>query len=457
MTKMESALSGFRDVFGGELIDPSNAEYDSARVVWNGMVDRRPALIARCADPEDVVAAIRFAREHDLVVAVRSGGHSVAGFSTCDDGLLIDLAHVRGARVDPEARIAKVGGGALLGELDLAAQEFDLACPVGVVSHTGVAGLTLGGGMGRLQRKHGLPIDNLVAVDLVTADGGLIRADEDTDPELFWGVRGAGANFGVATSFEFQLHPVGPTITHGFLVSTIDRAHEVAARFAEFGANGSDDLMPTLTFATVGPDDPWSELEGKPVAVVQVSHCGDVDKAARDVEPLRSGRPVADTIEPKQYLSVQGANDEELAWGKRFYMKGGFANAIPGELIDACIEGIRDAPGRCGIGFWAQGGAMASAPVESTAFTGRDAAFWIGMEAFWEDPAQDDEFRGWGRRVWEMIKPFTADGHYVNDVIETGQNVVRSIYGDAKYERLVALKRTYDPDNVFRLNQNVVP
>ena len=457
MTKMESALSGFRDVFGGELIDPSNAEYDSARVVWNGMVDRRPALIARCADPEDVVAAIRFAREHDLVVAVRSGGHSVAGFSTCDDGLLIDLAHVRGARVDPEARIAKVGGGALLGELDLAAQEFDLACPVGVVSHTGVAGLTLGGGMGRLQRKHGLTIDNLVAVDLVTADGGLIRADEDTDPELFWGVRGAGANFGVATSFEFQLHPVGPTITHGFLVSTIDRAHEVAARFAEFGANGSDDLMPTLTFATVGPDDPWSELEGKPVAVVQVSHCGDVDKAARDVEPLRSGRPVADTIEPKQYLSVQGANDEELAWGKRFYMKGGFANAIPGELIDACIEGIRDAPGRCGIGFWAQGGAMASAPVESTAFTGRDAAFWIGMEAFWEDPAQDDEFRGWGRRVWETIKPFTADGHYVNDVIETGQNVVRSIYGDAKYERLVALKRTYDPDNVFRLNQNVVP
>jgi FAD/FMN-containing dehydrogenase len=457
VSKMESALSGFKDVFRGELIDPSHAEYDAARVVWNGMVDRRPALIARCADSGDVVSAIRFAREHDLVVAVRSGGHSVAGFSTCDGGLLIDLARMRGARVDTENRTATVSGGALLRELDLAAQEWDLACPVGVVSHTGVAGLTLGGGMGRLQRKHGLTIDNLLAVDLVTADGNLIRVAEETNPELFWAVRGAGANFGVATSFEFRLHPVGPMITHGLLVYTIDRAHEVAARFAEFGATGPDEMMPTLTFGTVGPDDPWSELEGKAAAVVQVTHSGGVDDAARDLAPLHLERPVADTVKPKQYLSVQGANDEELAWGKRFYMKGGFVNAIPDELIDACIEGIGDAPGRCGIGFWAQGGAMAQVPVDSTAFTGRDAAFWIGLEAFWEDPAQDDEFAGWGRRVWETLKRFTADGHYVNDVIETGQSVVRSIYGDAKYERLLALKRTYDPENVFRLNQNVVP
>ena len=457
MSRMDSTLLGFKDVFRGDLIDPSHADYHSARVVWNGMVDRRPALIARCVDSEDVVSAIRFAREHDLVVAVRSGGHSVAGFSTCDDGLLIDLSRMRGARVDPKARIAHVNGGALLRELDLAAQGFDLACPVGVVSHTGVAGLTLGGGMGRLQRRFGLTLDNLLAVDLITAGGHPIRVTEDANPELFWGVRGAGANFGIATSFEFRLHPVGPMITNGLLVYPIDRAHEVAARFAEFGATGPDEVMPTLTFGTVGPDDPWSELEGKPVAVVQVTHSGGAADAVRDIGPLRIDHPVADTIKPRQYLSVQGANDEELAWGKRFYMKGGFVNAIPDELIDACTEGMADAPGRCGIGFWAQGGAVARLPANSTAFTGRDAAFWIGLEAFWEDPAQDDDFAGWGRRVWETLKPYTADGHYVNDVIETGQSVVRSIYGHAKYEKLLALKRTYDPDNVFRLNQNVVP
>jgi FAD/FMN-containing dehydrogenase len=452
-----SAVSGFRDVFRGEIIEPTHSAYDAARVVWNGMVDRRPALIARCADTQDVISAIGFAREHDLVIAVRSGGHSVAGFSTCDDGLLIDMANMRGVQVDPAGRVARVNGGALLRELDLSAQEFGLACPVGVVSHTGVAGLTLGGGMGRLQRRYGLTIDNLLAVDLVTADGRVIRVDDESNPDLFWGMRGAGANFGVVSSFEFRLHPVGPTVTHGFLVYTIDRAHEVASRFAEFGATGPDEVMPTLTFGTVGDDDPWSELEGRPVAMVQVTHCGDIDDADRNLEPLRVERPFADTIEPKEYLEVQGANDAELAWGKRFYMKGGFANAITHDLIDVCLGAIESAPGRCGIGFWAQGGAIGRIPVDAAAFTGRDAAFWIGVEAFWEDPAKDDEFRGWGRGAWDALKPFTAGGHYVNDVIETGESVVRSIYGDAKYEKLVRLKRTYDPDNVFRLNQNIVP
>lgn len=462
MSKQDNVLdaivvSDLKTRFHGEIVEPTHAEYDDARVVWNGMVDRYPALIARCADHEDVASAVGFAREHDLVVAVRSGGHSVAGFSTCDGGLLIDLSLMRGARVDPETRVAQVNGGALLGELDVAAQEFGLACPVGVVSHTGVAGLTLGGGMGRLQRKYGLTIDNLLAVELVTGDGRLIRVDEDTNPDLFWGVRGAGANFGIATSFEFRLHPVGPAITHGFLVYTIDRAHEVAARFAEFGATGADEVMPTLLFGTVGPDEPWSDLVGKPVAIAQVTHCGDLEDAERDLGSLRSERPAANTIKPKEYLSVQGANDEEMAWGKRFYMKGGFVNEITDDLIDVCLEAIGKAPGGCTIGFWAQGGAMGRAPVDSTAFMGRNAAFWIGLEAFWEDPNEDEGFRAWGRRSWNEINAFTAAGHYVNDMIETGESVVRSIYGDAKYERLVALKRAYDPDNVFRLNQNIVP
>jgi FAD/FMN-containing dehydrogenase len=451
------AVGDFRDSFNGEIVEPGHPDYDAARVVWNGMVDRHPALIARCAVPEDVVSAIAFAREQGLVIAVRSGGHSVGGFSTCDDGLVIDLSRMRGARVVPQRRVAQVNGGALLRELDLSAQEFGLACPVGVVSHTGVAGLTLGGGMGRLQRKYGFTIDNLLSVDMVTGDGGQIHVNEDENPDLFWGVRGAGANFGVVTSFEFRLHPVGPMVTHGVRVHAFERAREVAALYAEFASSAPDEVMPTLTFGIVGPEDPWPELVGRPVALVQVTHCGPVEDADRALRPLRAERSLADTIEPKTYLSLQGANDEALAWGKRFYMKGGFVNTITDEVVEACLEEIAAAPGGCGIGFWAQGGAIRRVPTDAMAFTGRDAAFWVGVEAFWEDPSRDDDFIGWGRRTWNALKPFTAGGHYVNDMIETGEGVVRSIYGDAKYERLVGLKRLYDPDNVFRLNQNIVP
>jgi FAD/FMN-containing dehydrogenase len=450
-------IGALRDRFHGEIVEPAHPDYNGARIVWNGMVDRYPALVARCADSDDVVAAISFARDQDLVVAVRSGGHSVGGFSTCDGGVVIDLSRMRGATVNPETRVARVNGGALLGELDHAAQDFGLACPVGVVSHTGVAGLTLGGGMGRLQRKHGLTIDNLLSVDLVTADGRLVRASETENPDLFWGMRGAGANFGVVTSFEFRLHPVGPYITQGVRVYPIDRAPEVAAAFAEFAPNAPDEVMSTLAFAIAGPDDPWPGSTGRPIALQQVVHSGNVDDADRAIKPLRVDGSLADTIEPKSYLSVQGANDEAMAWGKRFYMKGGFVDAITDDVVGICLEQMNDAPGECSIGFWAQGGAMARVPADSMAFTGRDAAFWVGMEAYWEDPARDEDFIGWGRRAWNALKPFTAGGHYVNDMVETGEGIVRSIYGDAKYERLVALKRTYDPDNVFRLNQNIAP
>jgi FAD/FMN-containing dehydrogenase len=451
------AVGSFRDLFHGEILEPAQPGYNEARVVWNGIVDRHPALVARCADHEDVVSAIGFAREHDFVIAVRSGGHSVGGFSTCDGGVVIDLSLMRGARVDPERRVARVNGGALLRELDLSAQESGLACPVGVVSHTGVAGLTLGGGMGRLQRKYGFTIDNLLSVELVTADGRLIRASEEENPDLFWGMRGAGANFGVVTSFEFDLHPVGPLVTHGFRAYMIDRAHEVAARFAEFASTSPDEVMPTLTFGIVAPEDPWPELVGRPVALVQVTHSGRVDDAERVLRPVRVERPLSDTIEPKTYLSLQAANDEGLAWGKRFYMKGGFVNAITDEVVAACVDHIAAAPTGCGIGFWAQGGAIARVPTDAMAFAGRDAAFWVGIEAFWEDPGHDQTFIDWGRRTWNALEPFTGGGHYVNDMVETGEGIVRSIYGDAKYERLVSLKRAYDPDNVFRLNQNIAP
>jgi FAD/FMN-containing dehydrogenase len=453
----EAAFSGFREHFAGDVILPNDAGYDDARAVWNGIIDRYPAVVARCTGVADVINTIRFAREQELLIAVRAGGHSVGGFSTCDGGIIVDLSRMRGARVDPEERVARVNGGALLRELDHEAQAFELACPVGVVSHTGVAGLTLGGGMGRLQRKYGFTIDNLLSVDLVTAGGRLIRASEQENPDLFWGLRGAGANFGVATSFEFRLHPVGPMVTQGWGAYPVQRAHEIAARFGLSAATAPEEVMATLLFGIVGPDDPWPELVGQPVVVLGAMHCGPVENAERDLRPLRVERPLADTFGPKTYLSVQALSEAGLAWGKRFYMKGGFTNAITDEVVNACIEQMAAAPGECSIGFWAQGGAIGRVPDEATAFTGRHATFWVGVEAFWQDPAQDEAFVSWGRASWAALKPHTTTGHYVNDLVETGEGTVRAAYGAAKYDRLVALKREFDPDNVFRMNQNVKP
>jgi FAD/FMN-containing dehydrogenase len=452
-----SAVAAFRGAFAGRIIEPADPDYDAARIVWNGMIDRRPALVAKCTGPADVISAIKFAQDQGLVVAVRAGGHSMGGFSTCDGGLVIDLSGMRGARVDPERRVARVNGGALLGELDHEAQAFGLACPVGVVSHTGVAGLTLGGGMGRLQRKHGFTIDNLLSVDLVTADGQSIRVSEGENAELFWGIRGAGPNFGIVTSFEFKLHPVGPMVSHWLAAYPIDRAYEIAARFSEFAASGPEEAMPTLLLRAVAPEDPWPELVGRPVAVLGAVHCGAGEDAEHDLRPLRLERPVMDTIDAKAYLTVQSLGDEANAWGKRVYTKGGFVNAITDEVVDVCVEHLAAAPGGGSIGFWAQGGAIARVPDEATAFTGRHAALWVGVEAVWEDPGQDDDFRTWGRNTWDALTPFTTAGHYVNDVVETGEGIVRSIYGPAKYERLVSLKRAYDPGNFFRLNQNIRP
>lgn len=451
------AIAPFRESFRGEIVLPGDRGYDAARVVWNGIIDRYPAIVTRCTGVADALAAIRFAREQDLLVAVRAGGHSVGGFSTCDGGIVIDLSAMRGVRVDPESRTARVNGGALLRELDHEAQAFGLACPVGVVGHTGVAGLTLGGGMGRLQRKYGFTIDNLASVDVVTADGRLLHVSEEENPELFWGIRGAGANFGVVTSFEFRLHPVGPMVTQGWVAHSVDRAHEIAGLFREFAAAAPDEVMITLQFGIVGPDDPWPDLVGRPVVLLGATHCGPLDGADHALAPLHEDSPLADTIGAKAYLAVQTLGDESFAWGKRFYMKGGFTDSITTEMVDLCVEHIAAAPGECSVSFWAQGGAIGRAPEDATAFTGRHAAFWIGVEAFWQDPSKDDAHVAWGRTVFDALTPFTTAGHYVNDMVESGDDIVRAIYGDAKYERLVALKRAYDPDNVFRLNQNVRP
>jgi FAD/FMN-containing dehydrogenase len=452
-----SVVASFREDFEGEVVLPGDDGYDEARIVWNAAVDRHPAVVVRPTGIADVTAAVRFAREHDLVIAVRGGGHSLGGFSTCDDGMVIDLSAMRGVRVDPEARTAQVLGGSLLGDLDREAQRFGLACPVGVVSHTGVGGLTLGGGMGRLQRKHGFTIDNLESVDLLTADGRLVRASEDENPDLYWGIRGAGPNFGIVTSFEFRLHPIGPEVVQGWVAYPVDSAHELAALYRDFPRDAPDEVFASFALVMAGPEDPWPELAGQPAVILGGAHCGTAEAAERDLRPIREGRPVQDLIDTKTYLDMQGAGDETFAWGKRSYSKGGFLDDLTDEVVDVALDHLSRAPGEGSIGLWAQGGAVARVPEEATAFTGRSAAFWIGVENSWTDPSKDGAFVSWGRETWEALKPFTTAGNYVNDLVESNEDLVRAAYGDAKYERLVGLKRTYDPDNVFRLNQNVKP
>ena len=457
-TPRADAIARLRDQFHGQIVLPGDVDYDRARVVWNAIADRRPAIIARCTAVNDVISAVRFAREQRLMIAVRGGGHSVAGFSTCDGGMVIDLSGMRSVQVDPARRTARVAGGALLEQLDQATQEYGLACPVGVVGHTGVGGLTLGGGMGRLERKHGYTIDNLLSVELVTAGGAVRRVSGEDDPELFWGLRGAGANFGVATAFEFGLHPIGPAVTSGAVVFPIGRARDAAALYRDFARSGPDHVHLGLNFATgpAGRGGPH-EMRGATVAIT-ATHFGDQKDAERDLVRLRSElEPLADTFARTTYLAVQSQSDDEMAWGKRFYMKGAFLDELADTFVDRAADHVSRAPGECSIGLWAQGGATATVAEDAMAFTGRGAAFWVGVEAFWLDPARDREHVDWGRAAMAALKPFTRAGQYVNDVVEQGEDVVRGIYGEAKYERLRALKRAHDPENVFRLNQNIRP
>jgi FAD binding domain/Berberine and berberine like len=457
----ERTVRGFADEFAGEVILPTDPSYDAARVVWNGMIDRRPAMVVRPTGAGDVISAVRFARAEELPIAVRSGGHSIPGFSTCDDGIVLDLSRMRGVRVDPERRTAHVSGGSLLGDLDHEAQAFGLVCPVGVISHTGAAGLTLGGGMGRLQRKFGLTIDNLLSADVVTADGRLVHASEAENADLLWGLRGAGANFGIATSLEYRLHPLDRVITQGSVLHPVDRAVELAALFREAVEHGPDELWAGFGLGLARPADRFPpELAGRPVAFVNALHCGSLQDAERDLAKLRAfGPPVAGSIEPKPYLATQTMNDEAMRWGHRFYMKSAFLRDLPDEVVDLLVGHLSRIPEGAEGEFtaWAMGGAIGAVPDEATAYTGRDASFWLAAEILWDDESLDSRCREWARGALADVQPFATTGRYVNDVAEAGDDVVRSVYGDAKYEKLVDLKRAWDPDNVFHLNQNVPP
>jgi len=456
----DAALADLARDFRGELIRPGDPPYEAARRVWNGAIDRRPALVARCTGVADVRAAVRFARERDLLVAVRGGGHNVAGTATCDGGIVIDLSSMKGLWVDPVARTARAQAGLLWGEVDRETQVFGLATPGGIVTHTGIAGLTLGGGLGWLMRRYGLTIDNLLSADVVTADGEVLHASADEHADLFWGLRGGGGNFGVVTSFEYRLHPVGPIVLAGVMLHPAARAREVLASYRAFVATAPDELM-TIVILTTAPPAPFlpTSVHGQPVVIIGACYAGPVDDGERAIAPLRRvGPPLADTIGPTPYVSHQALLDPGVPHGLGYSWKSEYVAALTDPLIETLAEQAwRAATPQSYTIIFHLGGAVARQDAEASAFEDRRARHAVNIDAVWSEPGQAPACMVWTRDFWETIRPHSTGRVYVNFLGEEGQDRVRAAYGDVKYERLRALKRTYDPTNLFRLNQNIRP
>jgi FAD/FMN-containing dehydrogenase len=415
------------------------------------MIDKRPALIARCADADDIAAAVRFAREQDLALSIRGGGHNVAGLAVSDGGLMIDCAPMKGIALDPQTQTARAQPGVLWGEFDAATQEHGLATVGGVVSTTGIAGLTLGGGQGWLTGKYGLTLDNLLSADVVTADGERVRASAEEHPELFWALRGAGANFGVVTSFEYQLHPVGPTVLGGMVVHPLANAREVLRFHREFVASQPDELTTYAALLTT-PD-------GAQVVALVCCYAGPPDEGERVVAPLRQfGPPLADMIGPMPYVAVQGMIGEGFPAGRLNYWKSSLLADLSDEIIEALADFAARVPSPLSaIAIADTHGAHGRVASDATAYAHRDLPFDLVILSSWTDPAETDRNITWTRGLYDAVRPHTGAGVYVNDLDrDEGQERVREAYG-ANYARLVEVKQRWDPDNVFRTNHNIVP
>ena len=453
------ALAELQASFGGQLVQPGDPTYDEHRKVWNASIDRSPALIARCAGVPDVVAALRFARETGLVVAVRGGGHSFPGHSVCDGGLLIDLGPLKGIRVDPEARTVRAQAGVLWGELDRETQEFGLATTGGIVTHTGVAGLTLGGGIGWLQRKFGLTVDNLLSVDLVTAEGELVKASPTENTDLFWGLRGGGGNFGIVTEFEFRLHPVGPIVFAGPVFWPMAESPRVLRFYRDWIAEAPDELM-TIVVHRKAPPLPFvpEELHGELVVSVVCCYAGPVEEGERVVRPLKAfGSPVLDACHPKPYVAHQATFDASFPHGWWYYMRACDVGDLGDDVIDITVDhSMQIRSPRTAFPIWQMGGAVERVGDDETAFGGRGAGHTFNITAATESAEGFGEEREWSRGFWSALEPYHTSV-YVNFLMEEGEERVREAYGAEKYERLKALKRRYDPGNLFRLNQNIEP
>jgi len=445
-----AALERFRQGLRGEAILRGEDGYDHARKVWNGAIDKRPALIVYCADAADVSRAVTFARSGAYLVAVRCGGHNVAGLSVCDDGMVIDLSRMKQIDVDPERRVARAGAGMTLGEFDRATQAVGLATTMGVNSDTGIAGLTLGGGFGRLGRKYGLSCDNLVGADVVLADGRLVKASETEHADLFWGLRGGGGNFGIVTAFEYRLHPVGPLLLTGSVQHRFDQARDALRFYHEFASQAPDELSVDAALVT--------QPGGERYLSLSACYAGPVGDGERVLRPLSEfGSPVERRFAPVPYVEIQAAGDAIFPRGRRYYWKAQFLRELAGAAIDTLLDTCANAPdGTSLLVLQHVGGAIARVPRTQTPYVNRDALYDCFPISIWDDPADDEVNVRWAREAWHAIRPFSTGGVYANNLGEEGEDRVLAAYGE-NYARLAEIKDRYDPTNFFRLNQNVRP
>lgn len=457
---MTPEIDGLAASCRGAILRPEDDGYDDARAIWNGAIDRRPSVIVRCAGPDDVREAIRFARTHDLPVAVRAGGHGVAGTALCDDGLVIDLSAMKGMQVDAHARTARAEPGLLWGEFDQETQACGLATPGGVITHTGISGLTLGGGIGWLMRKHGLTCDNLVSCDVVTADGDLVRASGEENAELFWGLKGGGGNFGVVTNFEYRLHPVGPQVLAGLVLHPAERAAEVLRFYRDYVAAAPDELT-TIVYLRHAPPAPFlpQELHGRPVIMIGACYAGDLEEGERVLAPFRAhGEPLIDLIEPRPYVDHQGTLDASVPHGLHYYWKADYLPPLSDAVIDTLVAHAWKAPSLASYTIlFHLGGAIRDLDSGAAAFEDRNAEHALNINSVWTGSERPEEQIAWSRNFFEAVHPHSTGGSYMNFLGEEGEDRIRAAYGATKYERLRALKTEYDPENLFRFNQNIRP
>jgi FAD/FMN-containing dehydrogenase len=445
-----TALESLEATIRGDVLRPGEAAYDERRPLWSGLVDRRPVAIARCAGAADVVHAVRFARDHDLPVGVSAGRHSVFPDAACKDGLLVDVSLMKSIRVDPAQRIARAEPGVLVGELDRETQAFGLATPAGITATVGLAGLTLGGGVGRISRKYGLTVDNLLSADVVTADGELVTTGEERHPDLFWAIRGGGGNFGVATSFKYRLHPVGPTILGGDVVYPFSQTAEVLAFYDDYARQAPDGLSADAVLAT--------SPEGEQVVVLSLAYIGPIDEGEEVLGPLRRiGTPLADVVAPIDYADLQAIGADAFPAGDNYWWTSQFMDEISTEAIETLISHFSRVPSPHSVVlFQLFGGAVARVPTSATAFYHRAALHDLIMISVWKDAADSDRQIGWARELGQAMEPFMTTGFYLNNLCGEDAEQTRGSYGE-NYERLAQVKNAYDPTNVFRFNPNIVP
>ena len=453
-----TAIDQFRSSLRGELIEPKDDTYEAARKVYNGMIDRRPRFIVRCSDVADIISSVKFARENGLRLAIRGGGHNGGGLAVCDDGLVIDLSRRRGIRVDPKQRTVQVESGCTWGDVDHAAHAFGLAVPSGIISTTGVAGLTLGGGHGYLTRKYGLTIDNLLAADMVLADGNLVTVNQSENEELYWAIRGGGGNFGVVTSFTFKAHPVN-TVYAGPMLWYPDKAVEVMSWYREFSSKAPEDVYGFFLFVNVPPAPPFPEkLHGKTMCGIIWCYSGPIENAEKALSPVHQiSPPELNFVGPMPFPALQSLFDPLLPAGLQWYWKGDFVNELNDEAIKLHVKYGTKLPSLLStMHIYPIDGAVQRIPKNATAFSYREAKWSMVIAGIDPNAANKESITRWAKDYWEALHPYSAGGAYVNFMMEEGQSRVEATYRD-NYKRLSEIKRKYDPTNLFRVNQNIQP